>query len=112
MKNNMKLIREMKKLTQQEVAEYLNLTRQSYNYYELGKRSPDMETLVKLADLYNVSIDYLLGRSTLENDIASKNNTLFTKINLADDETKSHVEQFLNFLLQQKQEDDKKKIAK
>lgn len=45
-----------------EVAEYLGISRQGYGNYENGMREPSMTMLVKLADFYEVSTDYLLGR--------------------------------------------------
>lgn len=52
--------------TQQEVANKLNLSVQAYSHYETGRRKPDYKTLKKLADFFNVSIDYLLGRENVE----------------------------------------------
>lgn len=53
-------------LTQRQVAEALKLDRSSYAYYETGKCQPSLDTLLKLADLYDVSTDYLLGRISVE----------------------------------------------
>ena len=50
------------KLTQEEVAEYLGITRPAYTQYETEKTQPSVETTAKLADLYKISIDYLVGR--------------------------------------------------
>lgn len=58
----LRVLREQKGLSQAEVARRLNLNRITYGQYEQGKRHPDYETLIKIADYYNVSIDYLLGR--------------------------------------------------
>lgn len=49
--------------TQEAVSEMLNIARGTYAHYELGKRRPDYDTLLKFADFFNVTIDYLLGRS-------------------------------------------------
>ncbi|MFZ5975234.1 MAG: helix-turn-helix domain-containing protein [Bacillota bacterium] len=49
--------------TQKQVAADLNLNYQRYNHYETGKRQPDNETLQKLADYFDTTTDYLLGRS-------------------------------------------------
>ena len=54
--------RNRKGLKQKEVAEHLDMTPRAYQYYEGGRRRPDFETLVALADLLEVSTDYLLGR--------------------------------------------------
>lgn len=50
-------------LSQSAVANLLNMTRQAYNHYETGQRQPTQEILVKIADLFQVSVDYLLGRT-------------------------------------------------
>lgn len=47
--------------TQQEVADYLGISRQAYSNYEAGKREPDFETLLKLGEYFGCSMDYLLG---------------------------------------------------
>lgn len=47
----------------QKVADDLNISRASLEYYEKGKRKPDIELLAKIADYYDVSADYLLGLS-------------------------------------------------
>lgn len=57
-------LRKEKKLTQSDLAEVLGISRQAYSNYEAGKRQPDNETLLKLAEYFNVSVDYLLGRET------------------------------------------------
>lgn len=49
-------------LTQKQVAEQLNITRAAYTQYETDKCSPSLDILIKLADLYKCSIDYLVGR--------------------------------------------------
>lgn len=54
--------RKLNKLTQIDVAGYLGISQPSYIRYEQGKSEPSYENLVKLADLFDVSIDYLLGR--------------------------------------------------
>lgn len=59
---NLKKIRQQNNLTQKEVAEKINTNRVNYNRYELEKGEPDIKTLIKLADLYHVSIDELVGR--------------------------------------------------
>lgn len=47
---------------QADIAELLGVQRQIISYYESGARKPNLEDIQKLADLYNVSVDYLLGR--------------------------------------------------
>ena len=107
--NNMKKIRESFQLTQVKVANDLKLSRQVYNFYENGKRNPDMQTLIKIADYYGVSIDYLLGRTNVIKPENIDEDDLLSKINTADSETKASVEQFLNYLLYEKERKNKEK---
>lgn len=60
--DRLKKLREDKKLRQIDMAKKLGVARTTYAMYEQGNRQPDYETLQKLADLFDVSIDYLLGR--------------------------------------------------
>ena len=55
-------IRQQKGLTQVDIAKHLQITQQTYSSYETGKRQMNFETLCLLADFYDVSTDYLLGR--------------------------------------------------
>ena len=50
--------------TQQELSEALNISQQAYAGYETGRSEPDIETLIKLADIYKVDLNYLMGRYT------------------------------------------------
>ena len=61
-KKNLVELRKMNKLTQREVAEHLGISQPSYIRYENGRSEPTIENLVKLADLFDVSLDYLCGR--------------------------------------------------
>lgn len=56
----LKAIRKQKGYSQQKVALDLAISREALSYYENGKRSPDVDTLVKLSDYYGVSIDFLI----------------------------------------------------
>ena len=55
-------LREDNDLSQQKVAEYLDITRQQYQLYECGKREMPMHLFIRLADFYKVNLDYLAGR--------------------------------------------------
>ncbi len=58
-------LRQEKRLTKKDVAEFLKIDQSTYGKYELGKREPDYETLLRLADFFNVSLDYLLCRTNI-----------------------------------------------
>ncbi|HJD24314.1 MAG TPA: helix-turn-helix transcriptional regulator [Firmicutes bacterium] len=60
-------LREQRKrmdMTQEQVAKSLNIVRSTYAYYETGKTCPDFATVVRIAHLFNVTTDYLLGANT------------------------------------------------
>lgn len=59
----LKGLRKQKKLTQQDVAEIIGVDRVTLARYESGARLPSLEVLIKLADFFEVSVDYLLGRT-------------------------------------------------
>jgi len=50
-------------LKQWQVAVYCDITERAYQNYELMTREPKLEILIRIADLYNVSLDYLVGRT-------------------------------------------------
>lgn len=56
-------LREDAGLQQKELAKYLRCSQVCYSYYETGKRDIPTDVLIKLADYYRVSVDYLLGRT-------------------------------------------------
>jgi transcriptional regulator with XRE-family HTH domain len=58
----LKLLRAEKKLRQIDIAEILNITDRQYQLYEYGKSFPDFKKLIMLADFFDVSLDYLVGR--------------------------------------------------
>ena len=56
-------LRRERHVTQKNMAEFLGIQMRSYQSYEGGDRRPDYEKLVALADYFDVTTDYLLGRS-------------------------------------------------
>lgn len=60
----LKTLREQNNLTQRSLAEKINVTHGAIGNWEMGKRDPDISTLVKIADYFGVSIDYLVGHSS------------------------------------------------
>ena len=59
----LKEIREEKNILQKDIAQKLNKTRECISSWERGVNEPDLESLIKLADILEVSLDYLTGRS-------------------------------------------------
>ena len=58
---NLKLLRKEKKMSQEELAELLGVTSQSISKWELGINFPDLTLLPKIANIFKISIDELLG---------------------------------------------------
>ena len=61
LKDRLRYFRKLNKRTQVEVAEFLNISAVGYGDYERGKSTPDVYSIIKLAKLYNISTDVLLG---------------------------------------------------
>ena len=61
----LKELRKQKKLTQLKLAMDLNLSQNTISRYETGEREASYNELIKIADYFNVSVDYLLGRTDI-----------------------------------------------
>lgn len=64
LKDKLHNLRKSNNYTQNDIAQYLNMTRAGYGHYEKGKRTPNPETLLKLAKLYNIEINELINCKT------------------------------------------------
>lgn len=62
--DSLRRLREKSGYTQQQIANVLNIDRSTYSYYELGKTSPDISTLLTLSGMFSVSLEELLGQET------------------------------------------------
>ena len=62
-KVRVKELRKEKRFTQREMGEQLGITMRAYQCYEQGTRYPEFPGLIKLADFFDVSLDYVVGRS-------------------------------------------------
>ena len=61
--NNLRLLRNQKGMSQQKLAELLHISQQSIYKYENNLAEPDIQTLTELSELFDVSIDYIVGNS-------------------------------------------------
>ena len=61
--NKLRSLRKAEGLTQQELAEKLKIGRVNYTRYETGAVRPDYETVIRIADYYNISLDELFDRN-------------------------------------------------
>ena len=65
MELKLKEIRQIRGMSQQAVADYLHCSAVSYSRYETGNRSPSLELLIQMAECFDVTVDYLLGRELI-----------------------------------------------
>jgi len=69
--NRIKALREQHEKTQQDLADFLNLSQKAVSFYELGQRDIPNDVLKKLADYFHVSTDYILGREEKRSPFAA-----------------------------------------
>ncbi|MCL1695644.1 MULTISPECIES: helix-turn-helix transcriptional regulator [unclassified Lysinibacillus] len=75
LENRLKELREQHKYTQDDVAGFLNISRQSVSKWEQGKGYPDIDNLRRLSDLYKISLDQLItGEEKYHTPVASDSN--------------------------------------
>lgn len=103
-------LRKEKELSQYELADLLGYSRGQIGNYEQGTREPDHSTLEKIADFFNVSIDYLLGKSNVRESadkILEKSNVSEYTIALHDnrgydeelpEEARKEINDFIEFV--------------
>ena len=111
----LKELRNSKELTQKQMAKTFNITERGYQNYEMGKSTPNFEVLVSLADFFDISLDYLTGR-TNNPEINCSNNSenpepaLRAASGLTEDTNMDAVERvfdMLNKLAEEKKNNDK-----
>lgn len=68
MVKNLRVLRESKGYTQQQLADLVGVSQKSIQKYETTKYEPDIKTLMRLADVFEVSVDYLVGHQPLGED--------------------------------------------
>ena len=69
---NIRKLRTDNGYTQKQIAEYLGISQNTYSQYEIGVLNYPVDAVVKLADLYHVSTDYLLGRTNVKTPYPKK----------------------------------------
>ena len=75
--NRIKLLREEKNIYQKDLAKLLNVSIPAINYYENEKRAMDTRTALTLAEYFGVSVDYLLGKTDVRNNIDTSNKRVY-----------------------------------
>lgn len=66
---NLKSLRENKGISQKQLADVISVSQQSINKYENHNIEPDIETLIKMADYFETSVDYLIGHTDIHHRI-------------------------------------------
>ena len=121
----LKELRLKKGLTQKELAQKLNMQNTAISKYELNQRKPDTETLLEIANFFNVSVDYLLGNSDDRTTLNPKEDTPYEKISklvkeneiktlaahfdgedITDDDVKA-IKNFIEFVVQKRKKKNK-----
>lgn len=95
--NRLKELRKARKLSQEDLGKVINISGRNISYLEAGERSPSPEILNKLADVFDVSVDYLLGRSGLRQAEAEQVLSLFKDL---PEEAVSEMKDYLSYIRQ------------
>ena len=105
----LKELRKQKGLFQKDIANKLGIDRTTYVKYETGASEPDIKTLLSIADIFDVSVDYLLGKTERIEKPADENGELSERdkeiidlMSSLSDEKFQQVVNFASYLLEQK----------
>ena len=99
----LKILRTEKGYSQKDIAQLLGITQQAYANYERGARQADYDTLNKLADIFGVSVDYILGRTEdlnnndLDKQLDGVDFALWGEVHDLTDEEKQDIINFVKF---------------
>lgn len=102
--NRLRKLRIEKQLLQSDIAKLINKSERTVGFYETGERDMNTETLSILADFFNVSIDYLLGKSEIRNPEKANLDNLQISLSTKDysnisEEQLKQIEDFAKFVL-------------
>lgn len=95
---NLKQLRKFNNLTQLQVANAIGISQRTYSNYEIGTREPDINTIIKLADYFNVTIDYLLCRDCTQ----SNNRNAIIDLSDLDKDDFETVNEYIQFIKSRK----------
>ncbi len=94
----LKHIRENNNLTRDDLANELNISYSTISKYETNVRFPDQEMLCKIADLFNVTTDYLLGRSNIPNPYIKEDISNVCEIKKLSPESQDELKKYIELL--------------
>lgn len=96
----LKLLRNMNNTTQEDLAKYLGVSRPTIAGYETKGKQPSFETLFKIAEYFNVSIDYLLGKTDIKEPvddvIEKKELDVFNQIHNLSPESQEEIKKLID----------------
>ena len=115
--NRIKLLREELNYTQQDLADKLECSKSVIGLYENEVRKPSMEVLIKLSEIFNCSIDYILGKSDVRNPEKAQDDPLgLAKIGFSMDEynpptdkQREQLAELIKVVLKDNKKEDKEK---
>lgn len=105
--DNLRQIREKKNITQTKLSVDIEVSQELISHYETGKSKPNIETLLKLAEYFNCSTDYLLERTNHPSTVKDLNvkdieiNNIIDKYNSLSAENKKQFSNYLDYLSNQ-----------
>ena len=105
----MKELRKEKKLSQEEIAKKINVSQRTYSNYENGQREPSIETLIKLAEFYNITLDTLAGIETKKLEpLTEKERYIIHKFRELKKTYQDKIEERIETFLEQQTEEEAK----
>ena len=97
--NNIKELRKSKRMTQRDLAEAMNVSQQTVGAWETERAIPGADTLSELADYFNVTTDYLLGREVKQPANNNRNEKAdLVAAHIDDDVSESDMKQITDFI--------------
>lgn len=104
--NQIKLLRKAKKITQKQLGDVLGVAESTISMYESGNRQPDVDTMRKIADYFNVTIDYLIGGENIsssdKDELDEKIIKIFGSLSEAD---QAQILDYARYLLMREKQD-------
>lgn len=92
---NIRILREKQNISQQKLADAVGLSQQSIYQYENGIAEPDIDTLIKIATYFNVSVDYIVGNTEIKRLITDQEEEFLSAL----EKTTSGVKESIRMLL-------------
>lgn len=106
---NLKILRENRGITQRKCANDLNISKTALCYYEQGKISPSVDTIIQIADYFGCSVDYLVGHQMRDSTqgLTPAQKQLFYDIQKFDEADFMRVEAFVEGIKSAREEERK-----